>query len=97
MQPAVYILTNRDHRVLYTGVTANLPRRLHAHRLRLEPRSFTAKYHVDKLVYFELHRTMVDAIAREKQLKGGSRAKKLALIESVNPGWQDLAVDVTAR
>ncbi len=91
MQPAIYILTNKWNRVLYTGVTADLRNRLRVHRARLNPHGFTTRYNVSKLVYYELHPTMTTAIAREKQIKGGSRADKLRLIERMNPGWLDLA------
>ena len=80
VQPAIYIMTNKWNRVLYTGVTADLRNRLRVHRARLNPRGFTTRYNVSKLVYYELHRTMLAAIAREKQIKGGSRADKLRLI-----------------
>ena len=90
VQPAIYILTNKWNRVLYTGVTADLPNRLRVHRQRLSPHSFTSRYNVVKLVYYELHPTMPAAIAREKQIKGGSRAGKLRLIARMNPGWKDL-------
>lgn len=90
MQPAIYILTNKWNRVLYTGVTADLQNRLRVHRTELNPHSFTARYKVWKLVYYELHPTMPAAIARERQIKGGSRADKLRLIERVNPQWADL-------
>ena len=74
---------------LYTGVTANLPRRAFEHREGLV-KGFTAKYGCKILVWYELHESMIEAIAREKQIKGGSRAKKLALIEGLNPEWKDL-------
>jgi putative endonuclease len=80
----VYILTNRHHTVLYTGVTNNLCRRVFEHREKLIP-GFTSRYNVDKLVFFQ----GLAAIAREKQIKGGSRAKKLALIAAMNPAWRD--------
>ena len=85
----VYILTNRSG-TLYVGVTGNLAYRLWAHRSRLV-RGFAAKYHLDRLVHAEEHPTARDAIAREKQLKGWRRAKKVALIELQNPTWQDLS------
>ena len=91
MQPAIYILTNKWNRVLYTGVTADLRNRLRVHRARLNPRGFTTRYNASKLVYYELHRTMLAAITREKQIKGGSRADKLRLIARMNPGWVDLS------
>jgi len=85
----VYILASIS-RVLYIGVTNNLERRLYEHRQKLIP-GFTAKYHVTRLVYFEQSGAIRDAIAREKQLKGWRRAKKIALIESVNPSWRELS------
>lgn len=86
----VYIMTNRTRRVLYTGVTSDLRERVSQHRSG-EIEGFTSRYNVDTLVYFEEFEDIRDAIAREKRIKGGSRAKKLALVESMNPGWQDLA------
>jgi putative endonuclease len=93
-QPCVYIVANKRRGTLYTGVTANMPRRAHEHREGLV-RSFTAKYSCKMLVWYELHETMLDAIAREKQIKAGSRAKKLALIEALNPEWKDLYDSLT--
>jgi putative endonuclease len=89
---AVYILTNPHHIVLYTGVTNNLQRRLFEHRQGSKP-SFTYRYHAHKLVYYELFAAPRLAIAREKQIKAGPRSRKVALIESVNPGWRDLSED----
>jgi putative endonuclease len=88
-QPCVHIVASKRHGTLYTGVTANLPRRAYEHREGLV-KGFTAKYGCKMLVWYESHATMLDAIAREKQIKAGSRAKKLALIESLNPEWKDL-------
>ena len=88
--PCVYILASKRNGTLYTGVTSNLPKRLQEHQSETID-GFTKKYHVHTLVYFEVHETMEDAISREKQIKGGSRKKKLALIESVNPTWRDLS------
>ena len=88
-QPCVYIMTNRRRGTLYTGVTANPPRRAYEHREGLVT-GFSAKYACKILVWYELHETMIDAITREKQIKAGSRAKKLALIEGLNPDWKDL-------
>jgi putative endonuclease len=88
-QPCVYIMASQRHGTLYTGVTANLPRRAFEHREGLLNR-FSAKYGCKILVWYELHETMIEAIVREKQIKAGSRAKKLALIEALNPGWNDL-------
>jgi putative endonuclease len=88
-QPAVYITANRRNGTLYTGVTSNLPQRIWQHRMAAVP-GFTARYGCKMLVWYEMHSTMPDAIAREKQVKGGSRKKKLALIEASNPRWRDL-------
>ena len=84
----VYILANWDDSVLYIGVTGNLPRRLYEHRNGLVE-GFTKKYHVHKLVYFEEYSEVNDAIAREKQLKRWTRAKKNWLVETKNPNWDD--------
>jgi putative endonuclease len=86
----VYILASRS-RVLYTGVTNNLERRMFEHKSKLVP-GFTSKYNVDRLVHFEDCDCIDDAIALEKQIKGWLRARKIALIEATNPGWADLAV-----
>ena len=88
-QPCVYIMTNKRNGTLYTGVTSNLPKRAFEHREGLVP-GFTAKYGCKILVWYEVHETMIEAITREKQIKAGSRKKKLALIESFNPDWKDL-------
>lgn len=88
----VYILTNIGNRVLYTGVTNNLERRLAEHRIGI-PGSFTTRYHVEKLVYYEVTECTEAAIAREKQIKAGSRGKKIKLINESNPGWRDLSED----
>ena len=89
MQPAIYILASRLRGTLYIGVTSNLIQRVWQHKNNLVE-GFTQRYGVHMLVYFELHSTMYDAINREKQLKAGSRAKKVALIEMMNANWQDL-------
>jgi putative endonuclease len=86
----VYVLSNKAGSVLYTGITGELVGRTLQHRERHNPSSFTAKYNVNRLVYFEEFDEVMDAIAREKQIKGGSRAKKLALINDLNPEWRDL-------
>ncbi|MFZ2493043.1 MAG: GIY-YIG nuclease family protein [Thermoanaerobaculia bacterium] len=86
----VYILTNGDrHTVLYVGVTNSLERRSSEHCDRLN-RGFTHRYNVTKLVYVEVYDEVIDALAREKQIKGWTRAKKEALIATLNPGWLDL-------
>ena len=85
----IYILTNKYNRVLYTGVTSNLINRVYEHKAKLKG-GFTSKYNVDKLVYFEVYNDPYTAIEREKQIKGGSREKKLRLIRGMNPKWEDL-------
>jgi putative endonuclease len=85
----VYILANQYHTALYIGVTNELERRVAEHKSGINE-GFTKKYSVNKLVYFETSPSITAAIEREKQLKGGSRAKKLALINEQNPTWQDL-------
>jgi putative endonuclease len=89
-QCAVYLLTNRYRTVLYVGVTSDLGRRVAEHIAGVHPSSFTRRYNVDRLVYFELTVDIRTAIAREKQIKGWVRRKKVALIEDANPGWRDL-------
>ena len=86
----VYILANAANVTVYTGVTNDLPRRMYEHRFHVDPESFTAKYNVTKLVYFEDTGDVTSAIAREKQIKSWSRARKNKLIESKNPRWDDL-------
>ena len=87
----VYIMTNRSH-TLYTGVTNNLERRIHEHKMKLVA-GFTTRYNITNLVYYETTGDIESAIAREKQIKGWLRRKKIALIESVNPEWRDLSLD----
>ena len=85
----VYIMTNISGTTLYTGVTNDLTRRVFEHRQRKQ-NGFTKKYHLTKLVYYELFNSPEDAIRREKQLKGGSHLKKIRLIDEFNPDWKDL-------
>ena len=85
-----YILTNWNHRVMYVGITNQLERRLYEHQHELND-GFTKKYHVHQLVYFETTEDVKAAIAREKQIKGWTRARKNALVEQMNPEWKDLA------
>ncbi len=87
----VYLLSNRTRTVLYIGVTNDLEARLRAHISRLQPKSFTARYHVNRLMYYEQFGDVTAAIAREKELKGWTRAKKEALIAKHNPHWVDLS------
>jgi putative endonuclease len=82
-------MTNQSNRVLYTGVTNDLRRRVYEHKSKLID-GFTKKFNVTKCVYFEIHPDIRDAIAREKQIKAGSRGKKVILINSINPEWTDL-------
>ena len=85
----VYILTNFNNTVLYTGVTNNLIRRVYEHKEKLAD-SFTKKYNINKLVYYEVFNDIEFAIEREKQIKGGSRKKKIELIDCFNKDWEDL-------
>lgn len=85
----VYIMTNKSNDVLYTGITNNLARRVYEHENKLLE-GFTKKYNVTKLVYFEETNSVYSALVREKQVKGWLRKKKIALIESVNPKWENL-------
>ena len=90
MQYYVYILTNQTGTTMYIGVTKDLARRMYEHKHKLDANSFTAKYDVHKLVYYEYTTDVRAAIEREKQLKGWNRARKNKLVESRNPSWQDL-------
>jgi putative endonuclease len=85
----VYILTNKAGTVLYTGVTNDLQRRVYEHKEKFVE-GFTKRYNVTLLVYYEIFDDPTNAIAREKQIKGGSRQKKLDLIKALNPHWNDL-------
>ena len=91
-QPAVYIMANRRNGTVYTGVTSDLVKRVWQHRQGLG--GFTTRYRCKLLVWYELRGSMEDAILREKQIKGGSRPKKLALVEAMNPTWRDLWEDI---
>lgn len=89
----VYLLTNKSNRVLYVGITNNLGRRLLEHKHKTNLRSFTSRYNVNKLVFLEEYNDVRSAIEREKQIKAGSRKKKIDLINTINPGWIDLSED----
>jgi putative endonuclease len=89
----VYILTNWNNQVLYLGVTNNINRRIWEHKQK-QIEGFTKKYNITKLVYAEPFATAADAITREKQLKGGSRQKKIDLVNDFNPEWKDLYNDL---
>jgi putative endonuclease len=92
-QPAVYIVASKRNGTIYTGVTSNLPKRIGQHREGVVE-GFTRRHGCKLLVWFELHATMEYAILREKQIKAGSRPRKLALIEAGNPTWRDLYPDL---
>ena len=85
----VYILANRNNKVIYVGVTNDLERRMYEHKSKL-CEGFTKRYHVDKLVYFDVAADVKSAIEREKQIKGWIRTRKNKLIETINPNWEDL-------
>ncbi|WP_026905396.1 GIY-YIG nuclease family protein [Pedobacter glucosidilyticus] len=87
----VYIMTNKYRTTLYIGVTSNLPTRLNQHKTHFYPKSFTARYELTFLIYFECFFRIEEAIGREKELKGWRRSKKNALIQSFNPKWEDLS------
>lgn len=86
----VYILTNKTHSVLYTGVTADIVSRVWEHKNKVHPGSFTARYNCDTLVYYEMYFHIEEAIGAEKLLKGSNREKKIKLVNAMNPEWRDL-------
>ena len=86
----VYILSNATNVTIYTGVTKDLAKRVYAHKNHLDPNSFTSKYNIHKLVYYETTSDIKSAIAREKEIKGWRRSKKNDLISAFNPQWNDL-------
>src|SRR5271165_5959250 len=86
----VYIMTNKMHTVLYVGVTSDLTGRVWQHKNKTFPKSFTAKYNCDKLVYYFFYSRIEEAIAVEKAIKGGNRKNKINLVNSLNPQWLDL-------
>ena len=92
-QSFVYILFNKSDGVLYTGITSDLIKRIFEHKSKVI-KGFTQKYNVDKLGYYEVFEDIEQAILREKQIKAGSRKKKIELIESINPEWRDLYEDI---
>ncbi|HUX57589.1 MAG TPA: GIY-YIG nuclease family protein [Bacteroidales bacterium] len=91
MRGFVYILTNKNNTVLYTGVTSDLLQRISQHKRKKHSESFSARYNISKLVYFESFETIGEAIIREKQIKSGPRKKKVQLINENNPVWLDLS------
>jgi putative endonuclease len=88
-EPCVYILANKRNGTLYVGVTSDLPRRIWEHKSKVV-KGFTSNYGIDKLVWYELHDTMMSAIEREKAIKNWKRFWKLKIIEEMNPEWRDL-------
>lgn len=88
----IYILSNQRNTVLYTGVTSNIAARIWQHAEKKDKKSFSAKYNLHKLVYCEVCDDVNVAITREKQIKAGSRKRKMELIESVNPEWRELSI-----
>lgn len=92
-QPAVYILTNKKNGTLYTGVTSALPQRIWKHKNKTFA-GFSAKYNCTNLVYYKVFDEMEYAIRREKQIKAGSRQKKIELIEGINPEWRDMYEEI---
>jgi len=94
-QPAVYIMASKPNGTIYVGVTSDLLRRAWQHR-EGEMDGFTKQYGCKTLVWYEMHATMEQAILREKQLKAGSRKRKVTLIEAANPQWRDLYAEIAA-
>ena len=90
MQYYVYILSNNHRNVIYTGITNDLARRVYEHKKHLDKGSFTSRYNVENLVFYEVTTDVDSAIAREKQIKGWNRKRKEKLIEAKNPNWNDL-------
>jgi putative endonuclease len=91
---SVYILTNKNQTTLYTGVTSDLSARIQQHRTCYYPNSFSARYRIFKLIYYENFGRIEEAISREKYIKGKKRSWKNALVSNFNPGWKDLTSDV---
>jgi len=91
--PAVYIMANKRNGTLYVGVTSNIQRRIYEHKSGTLD-GFTKKYGCRRLVFYEVYETMESAILREKQIKAGSRSKKISLIDTMNPQWADLYEDI---
>jgi len=90
MKAWVYLTSNKPNGVIYTGVTSELKYRIESHKTKRYKNSFTARYNADKLMYYEEYNSIITAHKREKQIKAGSRMKKIRLIESMNPSWEDL-------
>ena len=94
MKAWTYILTNKYNKVLYTGMTGDIKARVENHKNKKYSNAFTARYNVDKLVWFQEFNDIREAYKREKQIKAGSRQKKIELINKMNPEWRDLAETV---
>ncbi|MBY0429479.1 MAG: GIY-YIG nuclease family protein [Alphaproteobacteria bacterium] len=92
-QPAIYMMANKRNGTIYVGVTSNIFQRISQHK-QGKGNNFTAKYGCSMLVYYEIYEDMLSAIAREKQIKAGSRVKKIKLIEATNPTWKDLFAEI---
>lgn len=90
----IYILSNKNHSVFYTGMTSNLMRRVYEHKQKLVD-GFTKRYNIDKLIYYEVFSSPLDAITREKQIKDYRREKRIKLINSLNPHWNDLYEEIS--
>ena len=90
----IYIMTNYQRTTLYIGVTSDLRSRIYEHQNKTYPKSFTARYSLTSCIYYEMHPTIEDAIAREKQLKRWSRSKKELLINAMNKEWKNLSVEI---
>jgi putative endonuclease len=90
----VYIMCSLNHSALYIGVTSNIAARVYQHQHKTFPKSFTSRYNCIKLVYYKRFETIMEAIAEEKRIKGGSRKKKEGLINEMNPTWNDLFDDI---
>ncbi|RJO59090.1 GIY-YIG nuclease family protein [Candidatus Parcubacteria bacterium] len=93
-QGYVYIMTNAGNSALYVGATSELPNRVWQHKKKANPKSFTSRYNLTKLVYYEIADNILAAYEREHQIKAGSRKKKEALIEKMNPTWKDLSEEI---
>jgi putative endonuclease len=91
----IYILTNNNNTTLYIGVTSDLNSRIIEHKQKKYTNSFTSRYNLTKVVYYESFHSIEEAIGREKQLKAGSRQKKINLINSINPNWNDLFEEIS--
>ena len=90
----VYIITNKNHTTLYVSITSDLITRIYEHKNKIYRNSFSYRYNLENLLYYETYSSIEEAIAREKQLKGGSRKRKIELINKINPEWKDLSKNI---